>query len=305
MKNLATIVAGILLLSACSKSEVVEPQFDISFENKNYKAGDTVVFNFEGNAENMILYPGTPGADYEKRDRVEEQGTPILNFTSTLNNAGQVNTLKLLASTDFNGRYTQQDVAAASWVDITSRAQLATSATARASGNIDLSDFLTVENKPLYLAFRYLGYQHATLKQPKWALTVFAVNNRLADGSLMPITIAAETGWGKIDFKNVTTQWSTPATGLISIDGTTVVAGAEKLNEDNDDWAISKPLNLKRVNPDKGIVLKHLSASKVESYSYVFPEAGTYKVVCVGFNTNEGSRKEVIKELTITINPAN
>ena len=295
---------GCLAFASCVKTDVDTPEFDVSFDNnKIYHEEDTVIFHFSGNAENIVFYPGIPGFNYDNINRLEKEGIPRLNFTTTLNNAGQTNTIHLLASTDFNGKYTTENVEAANWTDITAKALFATSATARASGNVDLTEFLDNKNKPLYLAFRYTGYKHSTLKQPKWAITAFTINNILADGTTMPITIATETGWSQVDFKNNTTQWLLPTSGLISIDGTTVVNGQEKSNEDNDDWAITKPLNLRKTNPDVGISIKNMASARINTHPYIFSKAGTYKIVFVAFNANNVSQKEVVKELNITINP--
>ena len=302
MKNLTIALLAMVSLAACTKTEITSPEFNVSFANKSYKERDTVLFTLEGNAENVVFYPGTPGFSYENRNRIQAAGVPTLSFSTTLNYVGETNTLKLLASTDFNGKYTAEGVQAASWIDITSRALLATSTTARASGNIDLSDFLTPENKRVYLAFRYLGYNHATLKQPKWALTVFSLNNVLTDGTPVPISVATDLGWAQVDFKNETTQWALPATGLVSIDGTTVGA-APKTNDDNDDWVITKPLDLRKVNPDLSVPLKNLGSAKVETFPFIYEKAGTYTGVFVGFNSVGGEKKEVIREFSITINP--
>ncbi|MNK51764.1 hypothetical protein D3C87_706820 [compost metagenome] len=302
MKYIFIFLVGCLTISGCSKNDVESPDFEVSYDaNKTYKVEDTVNFKFVGNAENIVFYSGMPGNNYGNLTRKQETGIPRLNFTTTLNYAGQVNTLKLVASTDFNGKYTDTDVLAAKWDEIT--APLATSVTARATGNIDLNGFLTTDNKPVYLAFIYTGYNHATLNQPKWSITAFTLNNILADGSINPITTASEMGWTQIDFKNNTTVWSLPTTGLISIDGTTPATGITKLKDDNDDWAISKPLNFKRVNVETGVSIKNLASAKLDSYSYVFSKEGTYKVAFIAFNTNQSDRREILKELTITINP--
>lgn len=303
MKNLSIALLAILSLAACTKNEISTPEFNVSFQDKAYKEKDTVVFNLEGDAENMVFYPGTPGFSYENRDRIQAEGVPTLNFSSTLNYLGETNTLKLLASTNFSGKYAAADIQAATWTDITSRALLATSATARASGNINLSDFLTPDNKPVYLAFQYLGYNHVTLKQPKWAFTVFTLNNVLTDGTPTPISLATELGWAQIDFKNETTQWATPVSGLVSIDGTTV-GTTPKTNDDNDDWVITKALNLRKVNPDISVPVKNLGGAKVNTYSFVYEKAGVYKAVFIGFNSISGEKKEVKREFTITIKPA-
>ncbi|WP_256011441.1 DUF5017 domain-containing protein [Desertivirga xinjiangensis] len=302
MRYLVMLCIGVFTLSACTKNEVGSPVFEVSFDkSKTYKEGDTVVFNITGNAENFSFYPGSSGFNYAYKDRIQLDGTPVLNFSTLLNYAGQVNTIKLWASVDFNGKYTESDVKAATWKEL--NASYATAATERPSGEIDLTEFLNPENKPLYLAFQYLGYFHATLRQPKWTIRSFKIDNKVTDGSIIPVVSTAEIGWSQLDFKNNTTVWSLPATGLISIDGTTVPASGIKTKDDNDDWAISKPIDLRKTKPDQSIPVKHLLSGNLDSYKYVYTKAGTYKGVFVAFNQNIDSREEVIKEFTITINP--
>jgi hypothetical protein len=299
MKYFTISIAFFLLITACKKIEVAKPEFTVSYPEKAYKAGDTVNFTLKGNAQNITFYSGDAGFNYDNISRVKADGTPLLTFSTTLINPGEMNTLKVLASNNFNGNYTATNVQSATWTDITTRAALATSTTAKASGNVDLSDFVTADNKPVYLAYQYLGYKHATLKQPRWTFTALGVNNILSDGAIMQLASATEMGWVAFDFKNTTTSWALPLTGLNSIDGAAVAS----VNEDNDDWIVSRPLNLKKAKPDVGIVIQNLGSAKLERYSYIYTKAGKYHVVFLGFNNSIDDRKEIKSEFTITVNP--
>jgi hypothetical protein len=274
--------------------------FDVTVENKVYHVNDTVRFLFSGNAQNIVFYSGLPGNNYANKDRVKAVGKPELEFTSFLNYAGETNTLKLLASADFSGKMDSAGIYGATWTDITARAALATTAADKLSGVIDLTEF---KEKPVYLAFKYLGYKHATLKQPKWTIKTFVINNTVAAGVVLPVTATSDLGWTAFDLKNPTTVWALPSTGVISIDGTTVSAGVIKLNDDNEDWAISRKLDLQKAIPDAGLPLRHLGSNALDDYSYIYTQAGTYEVTFVAFNNTIDDQQTVVRKMTITIVP--
>lgn len=298
MKVLSLAIIALLAFSACQKMAVDAPAFDATVQKATVKVGDTVRFALAGNPDFITFYSGEPGFNYEFRNRTSEAGTPQLTFTSFQQNTGQTGTLRLLASTDFNGKADAAGVTAAAWTDITSRATLSTGSDNTASGTVNLSDFLAAD-KPLYLAFRYTGYFHATLKQPTWTVRTFNVNNVLADGSASPVTVAGETGWLAVDVKNPSVVWSVPTSGQVSINGT----GTASVNTDNEDWVISKPLDLKKVVPNVGISIKTLNASRLTAYTYIFRKPGTFRATFRAFNNNIEAQKEVVKTVELTVTP--
>lgn len=298
MRILSITIFTLFLFSACKKMEVEAPAFDVSLPKTTYKVGDTVRFTLSGDPDFITFYSGEPGLNYEARARTSEAGTPRLQFTTYQQNVGQTGTLRLMASTAFSGMADSTNVAAATWTDITSRAVLSTGADNTSSGNIDLSDFLTA-GKPLYLAFRYAGYFHATLKQPTWTVKSFNVTNTLSDSSVSTITAIGQTGWTAVNMKNASVVWTVPTSGQVAINGT----ATGSVNTDNDDWVISKPLDLKKVVPDVGVSIKSLNGNKLTTYTYIFKKAGTFKPTFLAFNNNIDAQKEVVKTLSLTITP--
>ena len=286
-----------LCFCACTKIDVDSPDFDVAASSLTCKAKDTIVFTFSGTVQNIVFYSGEPGKEYAHINRTEADGTPQLQFTSTLQNAGELNTLRLMASTDFAGTLTPEGINAATWSDITSRAVLSTGSSNTASGIIDLSDFKG--SKPLYLALKYVGYKHATLKQPTWTIPSFNVNNILPEGNSSSLMTIGDAGWVAVDIKNPTTQWALSTTGQPSITGYTTTNS----NDDNEDWLVSKPLRLNLANPDTGTSIQDIGSAQLLNFPYIFNTAGVYTVTLVAFNSSIDEHKQVLKQFTITVLP--
>lgn len=296
MKYLYSIFFCSLLLTACSKKmEVEAPEFQVRVDKASYKLGDTVIFSFEGKPENIVFYSGEGGKNYDNRERTQATGKVQLEFTSYIANKGQDNTLQLLASTNFSGTVNAEGIAAATWTDISTRCILSTGVDKTSSGIVDLSDFAAL-NKPLYLAFRYTGYKHNTLKQPTWAIRTFDVNNVLPEGTYS-ITNSTSTGWRAADLKNSTVVWDIRSTGQLVITGNS----ATTINEDNEDWAISRPLILSVVTPDIGEPIRDVGSASLSNYKYVFAKTGTYTVTFLAFNNTVDDYKSVLRQIEVTI----
>lgn len=292
---------GLLLLgSSCRKMVADQVAFDVTTEKKEYHVGDTVRFVFNGNPQHIVFYSGEAGNAYVNKDRVNAPGKPELQFTSFLNNAGETNTIRLLASNDFSGKMDSTGIYSANWTDLTTQVSWATTAADKLSGVIDLSNF---KDKPLYLAFKYLGYKHTSQKQPKWTIKTFTINNTLPDGAVLPVAATTDLGWASFDLKNPTTVWALPSTGIIYIDGTTVSGNLPKLNEDNEDWAITKRLDLQKAVPDAGSPIKYLGGNALDFHPYIYNKPGTYEVVFVAFNNTIDEQQTVIKKMSVTIQP--
>ncbi|MEX2232857.1 MAG: DUF5017 domain-containing protein [Cyclobacteriaceae bacterium] len=72
-----------------------------------------------------------------------------------------------------------------------------------------------------------------------------------------------------------------------------------------ENWAVSKPIYFNKVDlgPDWSTALKGIANSRLEEYAYVYTKPGTYTAHFVAINASIEGRKEVVKEITITITP--
>ena len=126
-----------------------------------------------------------------------------------------------------------------------------------------------------------------------------------------PLKIATEInpGFKTVDVQGVDSRWNANKwyfdtgkggpefKGLWRMRGQVKVSGSWIVNED---WLITKPINLTKVTPDKGVPLKTYS-EKLENFTYTYSTPGTYTITFIGKNTTIYGEEETIKEYTIQV----
>lgn len=303
MKNLIILITFVCFFASCEKSlTVTEPDWDIQVSNARsvngntyvFKLGDSCKYTISGNAHNVITYPGTAGFTYANKDRTSAVGEPGLTFTSFAQFGTQTNTLKLLASNSLSA-LDSASVVNASWTDITSRAVLSAGTDNTASGKISLSD-LYVAGKPLYIALKYNGTTGST--QKTWTFKNLTVSNLLPDGTSVTVSTLSDISWTV--YGNV----RTPANGSwIATASQIQVVGGGATAPTNESWAISKPLDLRKVAPDVSIPIKSLTSAALKTYAFQYPAVGKYKAIFIASNNTLNDSKQVMKEIDIEIVP--
>ncbi len=276
---------------SCSKKlEIKEPDLVVNVEKQTINVGDTAYFQLSGNADYITFYAGEDGTTYSNRLRTKIEGAkPQLQFVSLGKYGTQLNTLKLLISTNFNGKVVKDDIYAAEWIDISDRANLSTGADSP-SGIIDLSDF--TEFPQVNIAFKW-DVKNLNTPQKSWWITNFSLKTLSPDGKVLPlISTLSEGGWLAHSVAGDARKWRITAADLY--------IGGSSNEPDNEDWVITKAINLAAVNPDKGLPIKDLSGS-VNQWSHVYSKAGTYKATFVMANTNVYDSREVVKVVEITV----
>lgn len=70
-------------------------------------------------------------------------------------------------------------------------------------------------------------------------------------------------------------------------------------------WAVSKPIHIDEVDlgPDWSTAVKGIANSKIEEYLYTYAKPGNYTAIFVATNASIDGRKDVVKEIGITITP--
>jgi hypothetical protein len=309
MKKILIIPILLMLFAACNKKEVPELDFSVRTEKSSYRVGDTVRFLLSGNPDQVVFYSGLVGNKYIYKDRTKAESDNVaLEFNSNRRfgtDPQQPVSLRLLASQKFNGSYLEADLnETADWVDITSAFTFSGNQTSQDvyvnSGVINLLSLtslgLTIDKtKPIYFAFKFVGNTGST--QRTWRLTKFDINLTASDGQVLPVTNIAGAGFTSVRFGTSPSNWTfTAGTNLLTITGGAPTA----LN--NQVWAITSPINLLNVLPDKGAPLKNMT-TRADQYSFIYNQPGTYKVTFDAFNINVYGESRSVKEIDLTINP--
>jgi hypothetical protein len=311
MKKITFALLGISLLAfACKKMQVEAPDLQISLTNGTLKAGDTARFALSGNADYISFYSGEPGRNYERTDSFTRAGgNPELQFSSAVSAAGTGittgNSLAVLVSTDFNGKYDAASVSSATWTNITGRTTLATTTATVASPITNLND-LKVEGRPMYVAFRYVSATPA-LRQRQWTISAFQFRTRFPDNTQYAHSANnADAVFTPVNVAGDSASW---------VAGTTLThVGLNANYPADEDWAISKAFDLNKASSldatrgssdALGVVsVKNLATGAVPpQFRWRYATAGTYKAVFVIRNATIESASEAKKEFTITVNP--
>ena len=284
MKNLLYTLSLILLVcTSCDKTmDISTPDFEVTTATTTYKAGDTVKFMFSGNADVITFNSG-------------EKGDLLLSFASQTRFGSQTNQISLQASTDFNGKFTEADVKAATWTDVSGRFIFSTNTTLLSSGVKSISD-LAQSGKPLYVAFKYIGQANTTNTMKNWWVNNLKIDNALA-GSTTTVLTQATAEWNFVNFAANATGvgWASVADGRILFDPKGSLIYTEG-------WAIAKSIAPDGLKSSPAPI-KAMIDPQMSSYNYIFHSPGTYTVTFDAANVNRFDNKKSTKQLTINVTP--
>lgn len=347
--KLYRMLCGLLILASC-ETEIESPDFRVTTESATYQAGEAIKFTIEGNADMIAFYSGQPANDYAFRQGrtvdVSNDGV-TLQFTSGVTGGTQADQLTFLASTDFDGNYSDlASVQKANWIDITNRFVFGTSATFISSTNQDISDLL-VPGMPIYFAFRYLTRpQEANgLARTRMIQSFLLKSKALFNDAEVTITDQAYAGFRIVDQEPV----NAPARSTITTTRVSLLGNVYKDPNDpiydpenpiydpenpiydpesnlynpnavrptfvpydpnspyndpqTENWAVSKPIHIDEVDlgPDWSVAIKGIANSKLEEFRYTYTKPGTYIAYFIATNATIDGRKDVVKEINITI----
>jgi hypothetical protein len=302
-----------LIVSACKKEEIKEPEFEVTTESKTYAVNEDVRFDFKGDPDLISFYSGEVLHDYDFAEgRLVKGGVLKMSFQSNVQFGAQANQLSVLASTDFNGKYNfAEGINLATWTDITSQFSYGNSATFRASGEVDISN-LRVENKPLFIAFKYNVKNQAATSAGgfgvgrTWRIQNLLITSETSLG-ILPLGDVVTSGFQLVDLKPALAPMrSTMTSTYLNLVAHAVSgASAHLTTVETENWAISKPLEVGDVDlgPDRPVPIKGVENADVASYTHVYTKPGTYKVYFIASNADVYGSSRVVKELEIIITP--
>ena len=303
-----------MALCACEHDIVRVTDFNVTLDTTNtYFVGEPVIFNFEGEVDNVIFYSGETGSQYQYKDRftVPAEDVKAVNMDMSFQaRYGKADALEVWVSKSFeglNGEDGAADRAAIKamyeggmqgWTKLDYQEGASTKWTEQ---QFDLSEY--VEN--FTIAFHWCPTDITATQRTYWVNGTLSLELEGTDPTKMDISELGFTtvmmneeiedpyhknaGNGSIILNN-------PKTAALIFQG----VGGNALTYALDGWAISTPAPLNRVANDKAIVIKNLQ-NYMDSFEYVWNEAGTYNVTFVGTNSDYKSETMEVKEMTVTI----
>jgi hypothetical protein len=305
MKHIFVLISALLALTACTqKLEVSAPEFNVTQEKITARAGEEVKFLFTGDPDLITFYSGEVLHDHVfAAGRIVKTNSLSFSFRSNVEFGKQPDQLSIMASADFNGGATFEDVSAANWTDITNRFVLGTNATYKSSGEADLSD-LRVEGKPLFLAFRYV------VKNPSlygtgnvWRIQNFLFTAQTSIG-LQTLGNMQNSGFRIFERKKETAPCrSTISTTTLQLIAPALVDSTRTV--DTECWIVTKGFDTGDTDygPDRPVAIKGYADPKMKEAVYIYNAPGNYKAVFAAYNGNTAGRKEVIREVDVEITP--
>lgn len=302
---LTTLLLIAIVFQSCENFEEVEkPNFKVTV-NKTAKAGEPVVFKIERAPHFLNFFSGDFGSEYKYKDRTNAEGTVTMSFLNSQKwgiGSNKEGTLTVWYSKDYDGSGEAEAVNNATWTEISNRFNISTlyDFTFQESGIVDITDL--ADGNPIYFGFRYFS-DNTNDRGAEWYLDDLNIKMDVV-GAPAPLTIATESnpGFIPVDVQGIVPNWNG---AKWYFDTTKGEDGIWRMRGNshrivNEDWLITKQLNLTKVNPDKGIPLKTYF-EKLDSFEYTYQNPGTYTVTLVGNNTTIYGNEQTIQEFTIVV----
>lgn len=298
MKQILILLLFSISLVACDDViEVDMPDFDVQVEKLTWAVGDTVKFQFLGDAGNITFYSGLPGSDYNFRERTSlEGGVPQIDLITQYGGGGtQTESLRLMVSSDLT-EMTNDGILAANWTDISDRGAIAPNTTITPSGIIDVSDLVDPE-KPFFFALKFVGQTDPDRAAGNWIVRGFNATTLTSEGLAIPVANMQNAGWQPFSIVNDANAWYSRGTPIVDI----VIIGGGKNAPESEDWFVTKPLFFTKVSPDTGTPIQNIGTSELEGYDYIYNEPGTYTVTFLISNNSVDQHKEKIVQFELTV----
>lgn len=300
MKKLIYISLISLAFVGCAKDpEVDVPNFEVKL-TEEATANTPVNFALSGNPNVISFYSGEPRNDYNfLSGRTIETEELAVSFNTAVRFGSQQNQFSVLASTDFSGNYTVEDVNAATWTDISSRYIFGTDAT-YVPTSANLSD-LIVDGKPIYIAFKFTTLpQTANGGGRNWFVQNFEANAKTSIGDVQLADYRSAGFTLVLDGAIIDPSRSAISSTTITFRANNTTAGRELTTYF---WAITKGLDVgsKDIGPDLSIPVKGYIDPAPTVFPYTYSKPGTYTATFVAANSTVYGEKKVVKSIEVVV----
>ena len=316
MKKTAIILLAALLLSSCEDAYTLrQPTLEVDAP-ATVTVGPRVEFSLSGAQDILSFWSGEPGSDYtyREKDRIGSGDTWLSFSTTTASGTKEYPnpaSVPFSWSTDFSGKYTEADMNAATWHDITDEFEWPTVTPETVSaGELNVNGILPSDGTPVYFRF----YYHVAAYS---ASAAGGQGNGRTQWTITKLNFDCDTPAGRITAYNMYDQrWqlilgdgcsTIPESNLPSLPTTAeriLFRSQFKPDVDLHIWAVSgavtRPGDI-NLGHDKGVGIKAIADPQMKKYYYTWNTPGEYRVVFVGVNAGVEGRREVVREMTINV----
>lgn len=301
--------AALLGIAGCNEEEKIEtPEFVATTAGKVFKAGEPVVFSLGGNPDFIVFYSGEPGNayDYRDRDRIEKAETTLSFLTQT--KAGKVGNANpthasIYCSTDFDGEYTEAGLDRATWTDLSPKFELPTDTEQSVpAGTLYIDDLFPEDGSPLYVLYDYHVDQ-------------FTGSNGRTQVDIMNFNINGVTPAGTTTLYNLNNAGfqfvfdagyrDNNGSQEPDVNASRIMLRTDyKPASDMRIRAVSGPIHRPddvNSGPDGGVGIKAVADPTMTTWHHTYDTPGEYVVTFVAANASVYGRREVVRELRITV----
>lgn len=302
------LVIATLIFGCAKEYEVVQPTLKISVSKNTFKVGDTITFDFDGNADFISFYSGEMKNDFAfaKTERVYESEN-LLSFRMAKYAGVNENCAELKYSKDYTGEETIAAIEAATWTSLNDQFTIpliiGTSANFTNSGDLDIANLFESDDKPIYFCWFFNtpnNTQRTQCQIAEFKIQGVVTSNPALSGILYDF---ADMGFKML--LNDAFQYDNYT--LPNVNGTRILwTGIFNNPSDKFGWAVTKPIfrkSMVNLGLDNPISVKIVSDPESASYRYVYTEPGTYMATFVVANSSVYGRQELVKQIEITIEP--
>lgn len=308
------------MLTACDRDESAAVRFEVNVPQATVKAGEAVNFEFTGNPDYLVFYPGTKECSYANRERTQIELDSLgisctidQVYTDLVSYAGESNTvLRAFISKDYSGENTPQALQKATWTEISGTAD-GKLHTPVATTNPTVSVPYTETNissylkEPFCIGFRYKAAPNTNPKskygKPRVQVKQLTLAKRDPEKNVVYMSDAVNE-WG---FSILRVQVAKENNTRYTVEKNQLTffpdAATEK-DRDVEVWMVSKKIDPRSVQPDRGMPIKSTNA-KLPSYKYVYDRPGTYTATFVATNANAWTSERVVREVTVRVEANN
>ena len=314
MKKLYILTAALTLVWGCSHDLVEDVDFHVSLDPTNtYIPGEKVVFNFTGNADNIVFYSGEKGSEYQYHDRYSIPSENIESAQLSLDvvsQYGKAGALEIWVSDKFGGLWGDDANKDREIIKSLTENELSDNWTKleytdpSGGGTVTVTSDIVGLKDNFCIAFHWNPIYDGINSQRTYKVNG-EINLGVKDMGQSKMTLS------NLDFTAVMMNPERNAYITGTKNGTIILndsvfslffkgVGATELSYALDGWAISRPRPLNKIENDKGLVIKN-SQNYLNSYEYVWNEPGTYEVTFVVTNSNYVGSYEIVKKMTVNI----